>query len=161
MKKQTTPKRYKVILTLWKDKSGTEKNRLSHEEQKDLILKLIAKYPDTYNYNQNRNQDAHYPIYYNERFYFGQPIVLTAVTEKELTEMLEFFKEGGLCWWVTYLYECYSFEQLGHNNIQMLNYNDRNKYLFVSIDNLVNEYKDGRGVIQDETTIKGIIGATK
>jgi len=120
--KYTTPKRYKVYLTLWKDKTGTEKNRLNHEEQKELILRLIAKYPQTYFYNQNKTQDNHYPIFYNDRFYFGQPICLTAVTEKEINEMLEFFKSEGLCWWVTYLHEMFSYDDLEEQfNISSLN----------------------------------------
>jgi len=161
-------KHYKVYLNLYnKNNKGIE-----HEEQKLLILKLLEQdriksrrdnKNKTFCMNLNQNKDNHYPIYYDEVYYFGQPIVLTAIREDKLKELLEFFKEQGLKFWITYLYEMYNFGDLKakFKKLRMEDINKERVYLFKSKLSLVNEYKNHKGIIQNNTEIDKIINATK
>ena len=155
-------KHYKVILSLWKSKKGTEKNRVTQEE-KEVLIKELVKDTKTFFRNENRNQDEHYPFYYDDIYYFGSPIVLTAISEEKLKELLEFFKSKGLSYWIIYLYEMFNFEDLKDfiGNLKMEDINKEKVYLFQSKINLVNEYKNHKGVIQNNTEINKIIEATK
>jgi hypothetical protein len=137
--------------------------RISREEREELIKKLIETNPITFDHNKNRTNDIHYPIYYDETYYFGDPIVLTGINEFSLNKLLDYFKIQGLKFWITYLFEMYSFEELKDrlDDIRMEDNNEERYQLFRSEINLVNEYKKGKGVIQDKTTIKDIIEATK
>ncbi len=152
-------KHYKVYLNLY-DKN---KKRIEREQQDKIILKLI-KDKKTFNYNKNKDNDRHYPIYYNDVYYFGNPIVLTAIREDNLKELLSFFKENGLKFWITSLYEMFNFNEVKKKfklkNIKM-EINQAREYLFQRELSLVNMYKNHFGIIQDNTDIDKIIKATK
>ena len=153
-------KHYKVYLNLY-DKNN---KRIEREQQDKTILKLVGQDKRTFCYNKNKEQDKHYPIYYNNVYYFGQPIVLTAIGEDKLKELLSFFKEKGLKFWITYLYEMFNFNEVKKKwklkNIQM-EINKAREYLFERELSLVKEYKNGYAIIQDNTDIEKIIKATK
>ena len=166
-------KHYKVYLNLY------ENNKRIEREQRDLIiLKLIEQdrirsrrdnKNRTFCINLNRDKNKYYPIYYDRVYYFGSPVVLSSIREDKLKELLEFFKEQGLKFWITYLYEMYNFEELKvfNNNfskvtdLKMEDINNERKYLFQSKINLVNEYKNQKAIIQNNTEINKIIEATK
>jgi hypothetical protein len=153
-------KHYKVYLNLYKNNKRIEK------PQKDkIILKLIQQDKKTFCYNKNKEQDKHYPIYYNDVYYFGSPIVLTAIREDKLKELLGFFKEQGLKFWITYLYEMFNFNEVKKKfklkNIKM-EINQAREYLFQRELSLVKMYnKRGYAIIQDNTEMDKIIKTTK
>lgn len=151
---------YKVYLSLYKnDKSITK------EDKDELIKKLVDSNQQVFNYNHNKEKNEHYPYYYDNVYYFGSPIVLTGISKENLELLLTFFKSEGLKFWVTYLYEMFSFKQLceiNHfKNLRMEDINNENKLLFRSEVSLVNEYKNGRGILQDNTDLNKLITATK
>jgi len=152
-------KHYKVYLNLY-DKNN---KRIETEQQDKIILKLI-KQDKTFCCNKNKDKDKHYPIYYDNIYYFGSPIVLEAIREDKLKELLSFFKEQGLKFWITYLYEMFNFNEVKKKfklkNIKM-EINQARDYLFQRELSLVNEYKNHYAIIQNNTDIDKIIKATK
>jgi hypothetical protein len=152
-------KHYKVYLNLY----NKNNERIEHEEQKLIISKLIKQDNKTFCMNLNKDKNKHYPIYYDRVYYFGQPIVLTAIREDKLKELLEFFKEQGLKFWITPLYEMYNFEDLKakFKNLRMEDINKERVYLFENKISLVNEYKKGYAIIQNNIEIDKIINETK
>lgn len=125
-------------------------------EEKDKILRQIK---DEFGYNENQDKDPHYPYFYNDRFYFGSPVVLTNVSEEELKNVLELFAINGYPkYWMTYKYRTYSLEEIQKENIDIhsirelngrqvtLSYNAK---IFVSLKSEVEQYVKGKGVIKE------------
>jgi hypothetical protein len=157
-------KHYKVILSLYKDG-----RRITCEDEDKIILEIVENNKNIFDYNKNKEKDKHLPVYYNDIYYFGNPIVLTGIDEKSLEHLLTLFILKGLSFWITYLHEMFSFEQLKKDylfkpffkDFRMENINEERGVIFIKQDNLVNEYKNRYAIIQNKTKIKEIIEATK
>ena len=143
-------KTYKFILNFY-DK---EERSITIEERTE-VLKQIK---DEFGYNENQNKDPHYPYFYNDRFYFGSPVVLTNVFEEELQKVLELFATNSYPkYWMTYKYRTYNLEEIQKENIDIHSIrtlhnervflSDRAK-IFVSLNSEVKQYVKGRGVIK-------------
>ena len=141
---------YKIYLNFY----NKEEMNITQEEN-GRVLKQIK---DEFGYNENKDNEPHYPYFYNDRFYFGHPVVLTNVSEEELKKVLELYATNGYPkYWMTYKYRTYCLEELQKANIDIHSIrtlhnervflSDRAK-IFVSLKSEVEQYVKGRGVIK-------------
>ena len=141
---------YKIILNFY----NKEERSITIEEKTEVLKKI----KDEFGYNENQNKEPHYPYFYNDRFYFGSPVVLTNVSEEELKNVLELFANNGYPkYWMTHKYRTYCLEELQKANIDIHSIGILNrervslsKYtkIFVSLNSEVEQYVKGRGVIK-------------
>jgi len=147
---------YKVYLNLYR--KGI---RINKSERAEVIKLLIKNNKNVFCMNKNKEKCLSYPIYYDNVYWFGTPIVLTGISEDSLNFLLSFFKKQGLKFWITHLNEMVTFKNLKLRKVKMEDINNERKLLFVKKENLVNEYKNKYAVIQDNIEIDKIIKATK
>lgn len=143
---------FKVYINFYDSKG----KHIEHE-QKDAILKKIEvnKYGVSVDFgeNKNKNQVIHYPLFYNDRFYFGSPVVLTNVTDEEIKKVIKLFKGGGFGkYWVTYKHRILSFDEvkklkISYKKIRVIGndarFIDNKSRIFLIEQNLVIPYTDG------------------
>lgn len=152
MKKED--KTYKVIINFYK--SGDCLSSQITQEEKEKILKTIT---NEFGYNENKTQDKHYPYFYNNKFYFGSPVVLNNVTLKEFKAVLTLFSQNGYSrYWITYKYRTYSLNEVKAENISIndisTQHNEEiwltdNARIFVGLKNEVEPYRNGRAIIKE------------
>ena len=138
---------YRIYLN-FDDKEG---NRIT-QEANTQILKTIK---DEFGYNENQKHEPHYPYFYNDRFYFGSPVVLTNVTEEDLKQVLELYASNGYPkYWMTYKYRTYNLKEIQQKNIDIhsiraLSPATDTAKIFVSLKSEVEQYKSGRAIIKE------------
>lgn len=146
MKRMKRKKTYKIYISFY----NSEERRITEEQNRGVLSTIIT---GKFGFNENTAHRMYLPHFYNDRFYFGDPVVLTNVTEKELRSVVEMYKNGGFPkYWITYKYRTLLFDELKRSkmsldNVEML----ENKYgaLFMVRNNLVTEYINGCANMKD------------
>ena len=143
---------YKIYFSLWK-----EGKRISWEEREKLVVELTENKDFSFiGKNENTNKDPHYPSFYNNSYYFGDPVVIRA-GKSEIEKILTFFKDKELKLWITTVYPIYCFREIKDTfdkKLEKLRIDGISEYKHIFLDteyNWIEKYKDGKAIITDET----------
>ena len=141
-------RKFKIYVNLF-DKDN---KRIERELREKLVLQVVKNVGLTGNKNKG---DKHYPIFYNDNFYFGEPMVFQT-TKEDIEKVLAAFKDMGCKFWVTHLYPLYCFQELKEQvnseylkHIRLVGLEMFDCVFLNDSENWATMFKDGQAIIRD------------